>query len=64
MILYSALVVGAAPEICAGCPVGADVDQEIVDFAVSQLLGKYKKCFYITVDDFQSQVTTNMPSYD
>ena len=43
---------------CAGCPVEGKVNKEIVDFAVSQLLGKYKKCFYITVDNFQSQVTT------
>ena len=58
MILYSALVVGAAPEICAGCPVGSDVDQEIVDFAVSQIQGSDGKCSraVVEVENFQSQV--------
>jgi len=51
--------VAAAPEACAGCSMSADVDQKIVDFAVSQLQGGDNgKCKreVITVENFQSQV--------
>ena len=39
MTLDSIPVVGTVPEVCAGCPVQADVNQQIMDLAVSQLQG-------------------------
>ena len=62
MILDSTPVVGAAPGpapgVCAGCPVEAEVDQAIVDFAVSELQGSDGKCARtkLQVENFQSQV--------
>ena len=58
MILDSIPVVGTVPEICAGCPVQAEVNQQIVDFAVSQLQGSGGQCSRtdIQVENFQSQV--------
>ena len=58
MILDSTRVVGAAPETCAGCPVAAEVNQEIVDFAVSKLGSSDGKCSRdeVQVENFQSQV--------
>ena len=49
---------GAAPETCAGCPVVAEVNQAIVDFAVSELQGSDSKCSRpdVEVENFQSQV--------
>merc|ERR1712154_164938 len=54
---------GAAPEVCAGCPVTAEVNQEIVDFAVSELQGgEQGKCLrkVIKVENFESQVVAGM----
>ena len=58
MILDSIPVVGTVPEVCAGCPVQAEVNQQIVDFAVSQLQGSGGQCSRtdVQVDNFQSQV--------
>ena len=49
---------GADPATCAGCPVAAEVNQEIVDFAVSKLGSSDGKCSRaeVQVENFQSQV--------
>ena len=44
------------PEGCPGCSQPTEVNQEIVDFAVSQFSGINKNCFNIEVENFQSQV--------
>ena len=51
-------VVEGVPEVCAGCPAQAEVNQEIVDFAVSQLQGSDGMCSRtdVEVENFQSQV--------
>lgn len=50
----------ARGEVCAGCPVAAEVDQKIVDFAVAQLtsVGTDSKCSktLVKTENFQSQV--------
>ena len=46
--------------ICDGCQVEGKVNMEIVDFALSQLLGPDKKCFYVKTENFQSQVNLNV----
>ena len=58
MILDSTCVVGAAPETCAGCPVAAKVNQEIVNFALSKLGSSDGNCSRekVQVENFQSQV--------
>ena len=44
------------PEGCAGCFQPAEVNQEIVDFAVSQFSRIDKNCFNIGVENFQQAV--------
>ena len=58
MTLDSIPVVGTVPEVCAGCSVQAEVNQQIVDFAVSQLQGSGGQCSRtdVQVENFQSQV--------
>jgi len=53
---------GTVPEVCAGCPVQAEVNQQIVDFAVSQLQGSGGQCSRtdVQVENFQSQVVAGM----
>ena len=43
---------------CPGCPETTEVNQEIVDFAVSQFSGieKDNECYTLEVENFQSQV--------
>ena len=55
MILDSIPVVGT---VCAGCPAQAEVNQQIMDLAVSQLQGSGGQCSRTDVDveNFQSQV--------
>ena len=47
-------------EVCAGCPVAAEVDQKIVDFAMAQLtsVDQDSKCSksLVKTENFQSQV--------
>merc|ERR1712001_733900 len=52
------LTMGADPATCAGCPVAAEVNQEIVDFAVAKLGSSDGKCSrdQVQVENFQSQV--------
>ena len=38
----------------------AKVDQEIVDFAVSQFSGINEHCYNIEVENFQSQVSSTL----
>ena len=45
---------------CPGCPEEGKVNKDIVDIALSQLLGPYKKCFYVKTENFQSQVNLNV----
>ena len=62
MTLSLLSLVGAAPAVCAGCPVAAEVNQEVVNFAVSELQGGDDgKCLrdVIKVENFQSQVCFN-----
>ena len=51
----------SSPPACAGCPVASDVDQEIVNFAITQLMqwGEFQK-ENVKVENFQSQVSEDL----
>merc|ERR1712045_170667 len=50
----------ALPQTCAGCPEQTEVDQEIVDFVMSEL--SYGDCVRnsLAVTNFQSQVVAGL----
>ena len=60
MILHCLSLAGAAPsEVCAGCSITTEVDQPIVDFAVSAIAGgDGSGCSrdVVSVENFESQV--------